>query len=60
MNKIRCLGCGRLVTDHPEAKTAHVLRYHPEAPFKRIIGLFNPGLFEAMGYRIGQKLKAML
>jgi hypothetical protein len=49
-----------MVKDHPEAKASHVMRYHPEAPFKRIIGLFNPGLFEAMGYRIGEKLKAML
>jgi hypothetical protein len=58
--KIRCLGCGRMVREHPEAKVQHILKYHPQAPLKRIAGLFNPALFEWMGYQIGQRLRGLL
>jgi hypothetical protein len=58
--KIRCNGCGRSVKDNPDAKLHHVITYHPAQPLKRIIGMFNTQLFELMGYRVGEKLKAIL
>ena len=58
--KIRCLSCKRMVTDHPEAKVRHMIRYHRDVPIRRLCGLFNPALFEFLGYRIGERLKAIL
>jgi hypothetical protein len=49
-----------MVREHPEAKVQHILKYHPQAPLKRIAGLFNPALFEWMGYQIGQRLRGLL
>jgi hypothetical protein len=49
-----------MVTDHPEAKVRHMIRYHRDVPIRRLCGLFNPALFEFLGYRIGERLKAIL
>jgi len=59
-DKIPCLSCGRLVKDDPQAKVSHIMRYHRDVPIRRLCGMFNPSLFEHLGYRIGERLKAML
>jgi hypothetical protein len=59
-NKIPCNACGRRVKDNPQSKTAHILQFHADVPFKRLITFFNPALLEYMGFRLGETLKGML
>ena len=54
---IRCNVCEEPVENTSEAKTAHILRFHPDAPLRRVVALFNPSLFEFLGYRLGELLK---
>lgn len=59
--KIQCNDCHRKVTDNPQAKMAHVWKYHPQVPLIRIAtSLFSPVTFEEMGRRMGNALVRMV
>jgi hypothetical protein len=61
VDKIRCNECGRRVKDTPEAKSTHIMRFHPRVPIMRLALLFaDPVRLEEIGRSCGDLLRGLL